>query len=144
MPSDSPPAPSSACKRLVALSRDSNRKVTFNSEVPPGTVIHAVDHDPIFLALNLKDDPMGKVDKLSDVEGELSVLTDYGAALRQPFERIDRLDESAKPAFCGFRLFPDITDEPNIVLGINQRQFCDVNLKCQASPEVLLTPDARA
>jgi hypothetical protein len=80
---------------------------------------------------------------MADFEGELFVLWDYRTALRHVFERIDRPDESAKPTFCGFGFLLDLTDKLNVVLGIDQCQFCDINLKCQASSAVLPMPVAQ-
>ena len=57
---------------------------------------------------------------------------------------MDRLDKLAKPSLSGVGFLFDITDEPDVVLGIGQRRFGDVNLKCQASPEVRLALAARA
>src|ERR1035437_621302 len=46
---------------------------------------------------------MREVPKMANLVGELFLLRDYRTAFRQVFERIDRLDKSAKPPFCGFR-----------------------------------------
>jgi hypothetical protein len=81
---------------------------------------------------------------MADLEGELFLLRDYRTAFWQVFERIDRLDKSVKPPFRGFRFVLDIADKPNVVLGVDQRRLSDVNLKCQASPEVQLRPAAQA
>src|SRR5260370_19057635 len=81
---------------------------------------------------------------MADFHGDLFLLRNYRTARRQFFERMGRLNEPAKPPFCGFRLLPDITDEPNVVLGIDQCRFRDVNLEFQASPEVLPAPSVLA
>ena len=87
---------------------------------------------------------MREVNQMADLVGELFPLRNYRTAFGQVFERIDRLDKSAKPPFGGLRFLLDISDEPNVVLGIDQRRFTDINLKCQASPEALLAPVAQA
>ena len=81
---------------------------------------------------------------MADLVGELFPLRNYRTSFGQVFERIDRLDKSAKPPFRSLRFLLDVSDEPHVVFGIDQRRFGDVNLKCQASPEVLLKPVVRA
>ena len=81
---------------------------------------------------------------MADLVGELFPLRDYRTPFGQVFERIDRLDKSAKSPFRGLRFLLDVSDEPDVVLGIGQRRFGDVNLECQASLEVLLKPVALA
>ena len=117
-------------------------KVTFRKPLS-GAVIDPVNDYSLLVSLDAKDNPMREVNEMADFEGELFLFRDHRTAFWQVFQRIDRLNEPAKPLFCGFRFFSDITDEVNLVLGINQRWFCDVNLKCQVSPEVLREPAAR-
>src|ERR1035437_6779140 len=131
------------CSQNFSPPKSALREVTFSKSLS-GAVIDTVDDNSLLLTLHAKDDSVREVDEMADLEGELFLLRDYRTALRQVFERIDRLDKSAKPPFCGLRFLFDITDEPNVVLGIDQCRFCDVNLKCQASPEVLPMPAARA
>ena len=57
---------------------------------------------------------------------------------------INRADQSEEPTFGGVGLLSHIADEPNLVLDVGQRRFRDVNLECQASPGVPLTPTAQA
>ena len=81
---------------------------------------------------------------MSDFEGKLFLLRYQRTAFWQVFQRINCLNEPAKPLFCGFGFFFDITNEANVVLGIAQCWFRDVNVKRQVSPEVPLEPVAQA
>jgi hypothetical protein len=57
---------------------------------------------------------MRKVKQMPDFEGELFLFRDQRTTFWQVFQRIDRLNQPAKPPFCRFRLFPDIMDEMNV------------------------------
>ncbi len=107
-------------------------------------MIYAVDYHAAPLCLDAKNDPMRKVDEMADFHSELFVLRNQGTSFRQFFEGMDRLNETAKPPYRRFGLLPDIADETNIFLGIDQCRFCDINLECQASPEVLPVPSVPA
>lgn len=52
------------------------------SEPSPMAVKHAVDDYPFRVVLNAKDDPMGKVDEMTNLEGEFTMLWDHRTALR--------------------------------------------------------------
>lgn len=97
-------------------------------------MIHTVDDHPLCFPFYAKDDPVREADEMADLERELFLLGNQRTAFRH---------KPAKPTLCGVRLVFDITDEPHILLCVDQRRFCDVNLKCQASPAVPLRPFAR-
>src|SRR4051794_24936485 len=107
-------------------------------------MVDAVHKHAISLMFHAKYDAMGEVDEMPDLEGELLLLRNDGASLGQFLERIDRFNQTTKPAFRGFGFLPDITNESNEILGILQCRICDINVECQASPEVSLRPDGRA
>lgn|GEM_PF-4557469 len=90
------------------------RKVTI-SKAPPGAVVDPVNDYPLLLPLDAKDNPMREINEMADFEGERSLLRDDRTAFRQVFQRIDSLNQPAKPPFRGFRLFSDVTDETNVV-----------------------------
>ena len=57
------------------------RKFTL-SELSPRAVIHWVDDYPFRFVLNAKDDPMGKVDEMTNLEGEFTILWNNRTTLR--------------------------------------------------------------
>ena len=65
---------------------------------------------------------MREVDEMAYFHSELFVLRNQGTSLRQFFERLDRLNQTAKPPCRGVGLLADIADEANIFLGVGQRR----------------------
>jgi hypothetical protein len=51
-----------------------------------GSVIDAVNYDPLHLALDSKNDPVRKVNELANLKRKLSMLRDRRASLRELLE----------------------------------------------------------
>jgi hypothetical protein len=85
---------------------------------PPGAVVYPIDDHSPLLAVHMKDDPMGEVEEVSNLRAKLVLLRDDRTAYRRGFERIDRLNESAKPAAYRVGFLFDFADESNVLFGV--------------------------
>ena len=55
---------------------------------------------------------------MPDFEGKVFLFWNRGATFRQVFKRIDRLNQTTKPALSAFRFVSKLADESNVLLGI--------------------------
>ena len=99
---------------------------------PSRSVINAEDRDGLAGLIQPENDPMGMVDEVPELKWERVGLRDRRTAQRHFLQAIDRRHQPSKPALGGLRRSLLLSEELNVLLGIEKRGIGDVNLVCQA------------